>query len=150
MKLITYIIFLVAFCNFQYIFGQKDTLFINHLDTVRLNIDQPFIPVICCMVDDSITEIIVYFHLTTNSKNLVVFNRVHSGGGSLVFGNYQGKKFEHGELHCQSKHILPKSENKDFSQKRGVQFIFLESVNDDLHEINQRFTWIGGRKSQDE
>lgn len=150
MKLTDYILLLIVFWNFQYTFGQKDTLFVENLDTVKLNIDQPLVPVITCEVNDSITEILVYFQLTTNSKNLVIFKRVHSGGGAVIFGHYQGKRFIDGNLQCQLKHVLPELNSSVNTQKKGIQFVFYESVNGEMREYSQWFTWIGGRKNDDD
>ena len=136
-----YILSLLFFCIFlgnQTVIGQNDTLYVQHLDTVKLNIDQPYIPVICCAVDDSISVISVYFLLTTNSTNPVILNKVYAGGGSVIFGYRRYDLFQNGELFGELKHML----YGDY-KKQGVRFIFYDK---ELDEFERWFIWIGKRK----
>lgn len=138
MKYFVPLLLFTFFLGNQNTFGQKDTLFVNHLDTVKLNIDQPFIPVICCAVDDSISVISVYFLLTTNSTNPVFLTKVYAGGGSIIFGYRRYDLFQNGELFGELKHMLHGT-----YKKRGVRFIFYDK---ELHEFERWFIWIGKRK----
>ena len=150
MKLRAYFILLIILYSCQYTIGQKDTLFVNHLVSVKLNIDKPFIPVINCTVEDSISEIVVYFQFYTNNNDFVLLHKADAGGGSILFGYNQWETFKNGFFYGVLKHSLPDSSKLYNFQKRSIQFLFHETTNGVTLETNQRFLWIGGRKNDDD
>lgn len=68
-------------------YSQSDTLHVNNLDTVEININEPFYKVVDCGAISSEKKIRLYFHLKCNDTSKTLLRKVYTGDGGCYFNS---------------------------------------------------------------